>query len=192
MFTRSTLVILLAFALLAPAGTLAAQSPGIGTSTGEDTRSSRCPGEQALVGFVAGPGILFGNTIIGRVHALCAPVPGFFSSPQLTVDAHIGNLGSRGHGTRTRLERHRCPHGQVATGILGRAGDLVDRLRLICQRLDHENRRSGPRAYTGATGGTGGKLAVVNCPRREFATGLTGTVRTGEDDVVDFLRLDCR
>jgi hypothetical protein len=192
MLLRSSLALFLACALLAPAGAAASQSPGIGTSTGEETRSSRCPGAQALVGFVAAPGLLFGNVIVGRVHALCAAVPGFFSSPQLVVDAHIGNLGGRGHGERTRLERHRCPHGYVATGIMGRAGDLVDRLRLMCHRLDGENRRIGPVAYTGRTGGDGGRLSIVRCPRREYATGITGTVRTGESDVVDFLRLDCR
>jgi hypothetical protein len=181
---RHLLVVTALACALINSGAAASVSPGVGNSTGGVADSSSCRHGGALVGFVGAPALLFGNLIVGRVRAICAPPPGLFSSPQRIVSASIGTLG-------TQTRRHRCPDGMVVTGLLARAGDLVDRLRMMCRTLDFEQQRKGPISFTSATGGHGGKMAIVQCPRREYATGFLGDVRRGNDDVIDFLQLNC-
>jgi hypothetical protein len=79
----------------------------------------------------------------------------------------------------------------VASGIAGREGDLVDRVRLICHWLDRDQQRSGRAALTRATGGLGGHLAIVSCPRAGYATGFVGHIRTVGIPIIDFVRLRC-
>lgn len=178
-----------ATAVGAPAAA-AATAPGLGTDTGDHPQSSSCPSGSALVGVTAAQAPLFGMTIVGRMHAICAPTPSI-ASPAV-VDDHVGNLGSRLAPPRTHAARLRCPAGQVVTALTGRSGDLVDRVGLRCQMLGPDGRPAAASTLTAQAGGHGGHARTSRaCPQGTVAIGLRGDVRAGKANVLDFVALDC-
>jgi hypothetical protein len=76
--------------------------------------------------------------------------------------------------------------------MLGRFGDLVDRVRMICQAVDDRGHRRGRARYSGATGGMGGKVRRTWCRAGGYANSLIGGLRIGDHAVVESLSLECR
>jgi hypothetical protein len=120
--------------------------------------------------------------LVGRIRAVCA---------QGGRRNTIGGLGAAGDDRRTPNEVHRCPRRTRAVGMRARGGELVDRVRLICRRFNRSGEPTGSRRYTGAIGGRGGTARSLMCPRGEYATGFAGSLRRGDTDVIDWLRLSC-
>ena len=178
---RRLLVLLLAISCGVYAATaMAGFSDGVGNGEGDRARASSCPKGQALVGFHGGEGHPFGLKVVGRIGATC----------EHGSARTIGKLGTPGHGRRTRTEYHWCPYGTVAIGMRARAGDLVDRVRLICKEISLRRELTGETRLTGSMGGSGGEKKTVRCRPGEYATGFVGSLR-GDRDVPDFLKLRC-
>ena len=160
---------------------LASFSKGIGPGGAENQAASGCPDGQALVGFYGGAGKLGeGKRVVGRIGAICQ---------RTTVRRRIGSMGLRGDG-RTATVRRRCPDGAVAIGIRGRAGELVDRVRLVCQAMNLDGDLSGSTRSTRSIGGRGGTPADADCPGKQHATGFDGAFES-KRKAVNFLRLRC-
>jgi hypothetical protein len=123
-----------------------------------------CPPGFRLVGLdVAASGTRSGEeAVVASVRPLCArpftddaadPLEGpWFGAPAV--------------GGRPRpAERLACSDGGPVTGVAGRSGDLVDRVRLICGR-------DGREEATRAVGGLGGFGYLARCPGGTAAGGL--------------------
>lgn len=83
-----------------------------------------------------------------------------------------------------------CPRDHAISGFSGRAGTLVDQLRLECRRLVSRNalQIEGAPRRTGRVGGTGGKaFGPFHCPGHLPVTAMRG--RSGS--YVDQVRLLC-
>ncbi|MEA2386779.1 MAG: hypothetical protein QOJ22_953 [Thermoleophilaceae bacterium] len=175
---RRLLVVLLVISCgVLTASAIASFSPGVGNGDGDRPRTSPCPEGQALVGFRGGVGTSPGGLrVVGRIGAICER-----KSPRRL----IGNLGAG----KTRTERHECPFPMVAMGIRAHAGDLVDRVRLIC-RERKDGKLVGRERVTGSMGGGGGDPYKVRCPPGDYATGFAGSLLS-DRKVPDFLRLRC-
>ncbi|UXI66433.1 S8 family serine peptidase [Tahibacter amnicola] len=88
-------------------------------------------------------------------------------------------------GTATRLT---CARDQAVSAISGRAGALVDRLRVRCSPLASASTVTDTSSLLGGAGGNGGaEFGRIECPARLAATGFA--VRRG--GVVDQLKLIC-
>ena len=100
----------------------------------------------------------------------------------------VGPVGGAGGSAFTRA----CPAGQVGVGILGRAGDDIDRTELICApRTD----LAGTRSSAGAIGTFGGidYGATLSCGSGFYMTGIHGTAGTaGPGNIVDTLGVFCQ
>src|SRR4051794_34916071 len=77
--------------------------------------------------------------------------------------------GSPTGGTAFTLN---CPAGRILNGIVGRAGDFIDKVQGICTRLD-EIGDVVATTTTGARGGGGGTANFdLRCPRGQAVVGL--------------------
>jgi hypothetical protein len=88
-----------------------------------------CPDGSALVGF---SGSESGN-LVQHLRLRCAPIQVSGGAVSLggvaEVPANLGSPSSDGSGTGS------CPAGQLAAGIAGRAGSILDRFELRCYQV---------------------------------------------------------
>ena len=124
------------------------------------------------------------NSTVPSLRPICEPRPGD------TVDGP--QIGAP-HGNRKRRTA-RCPHGNVAVGLEGRAGKFVDQLNLLCAPIqtDSDDRgryweESEIEIIKGG-GGTGGEPFRITCPTDSAAAALTG--RNGAR--IDAVGVACR
>ena len=145
-----------------------------------------CPSDRVLVG------------ITGRAHAwvdglrsICAKVNYNGSWSGATTQTAYKGGGGGSAFTRT------CPQGQAVSGLSGRAGMLVDRLRVHCRSLVNATQEGSARAgrLTGNTtglssaGGSGGQaFGRYDCLEDMPGRGLSG--RSGV--YLDRIQLRCR
>lgn len=89
-----------------------------------------CPTGSALVGF---EGSESGDGLIHHLRLSCAPIAVDGESVVLgaasEVPQNLGSPSSGGSGSGT------CPAGQLAAGIAGRAGSILDRFQLRCYQV---------------------------------------------------------
>ncbi|MCB0124370.1 MAG: hypothetical protein KDE58_19070, partial [Caldilineaceae bacterium] len=83
---------------------------------------SRCPAGSYVVGF---EGTVY--DVVGGIKLLCAPA----GSPGVLDSEHATKLPAVGYDEGAA--RPHCPFNLPATGILGRAGDMVDQFGLQCE-----------------------------------------------------------
>lgn len=116
-----------------------------------------CPEGQAVTGVVGATRVIGGFINIVAV----ATVQCSGGSPGSTMGSGPGLPGATN-----------CPAGQVAVGIVGREGDFIDLLNLLCQNADGEG------LLTPSVGVLGGGLGTPDgpyvCPEDTVLTGLRG------------------
>lgn len=139
--------------------------------------SSLCAGDQALTGVRADliypPWATEGA--VGRLAAVCGA----------TEAAWIGGAGEAPDDEYTS-----CPDGQVATGIDGREGSVIDAIEVLCRTLDEDGLPSGAISRGGSAGGLGGgESADIICPAGQVAIGLSGLV--GDYEIGHYAALVC-
>lgn len=79
-----------------------------------------------------------------------------------------------------------CLDGEIATGIFGRSGSMIDQLGLLCTQLNPDN-SFGAVTWRGPVGGGGGDFFVSACPTNHAIRGLEG--RSGS--YINQLRIKC-
>ncbi|WP_437551506.1 hypothetical protein WME97_10005 [Sorangium sp. So ce367] len=99
-------------------------------------------------------------------------------------DAHV-RMAYRG-GTGGSWFDIPCAHDEVAIGLYGRSGALVDQVGLVCAPLQ-ANGSIGPYSTRGSAGGYGGGPFSTLCPSGEVLVGLEG--RSGK--YVDQIGIQC-
>lgn len=140
-----------------------------------------CGADGVLIGIVG-----ISGSWIDRIEALCMKivVTGRWDPPP----KRIGRAGGDGGLIKDRFDV-RCPEHHAVSGIDGRAGSYVDRIRILCKRI-----APGGRSLTGdaipqtPAGGDGGHpFYQLNCPADHPGRRLTG--RAGS--YVDQIQLHC-
>lgn len=142
----------------------------------------RCANDQVLVG-IGGKA----SALVDRVQPLCAQVdPLGRWSYLLSGSIVAGSIAGGGGGTAFTLT---CPRDHAVSGIQGKAGSLIDQLRIKCGPLT-----AGPKlasigsVLSGQAGSSGGNaFGPFDCVDNKPGRGLIG--RAG--NFVDQLRLAC-
>lgn len=144
--------------------------------TGGDAATLKCGNDQVMVGVTVRAGFWL-DSIAPR----CATPS---ASGAWTEDERGPRAGSSG-GT---AETERCPPNFAVSAISGRAGGVIDRLRIRCRPLANQTSTTGEEVSGGVVGGNGGtEFGRIACPADLAATGFA--VRTGA--YVDQLKLIC-
>lgn len=156
-------------------------SPIVGGDGGRSF-AMRC----AAGSFVTGLGGRAG-AVIDRIGPMCQTL---LAGPQGHGDATQPAATGGGGGELLALM---CPEGQVAIGLGGRAGAVIDAVHLVCTPVERTSdgtlRRTlaGHLDETAEAGGPGGKTFELLCPDETALSGLVG--RSGA--VVDSLAIAC-
>jgi len=150
-------------------------------------------------------------TLIDRVRRICyattiTQTPG---TPEYTYRLNRTAMRSprgsdrRRGGVGGEAFDDRCPDGELVVGILGRSGSLLDRLQVVCGRVDYKRASSTSRTWTAdhtvtrilsGAGGSGGTSFLYLCPESSVATQISGYTFTGSagNQVIGSIRLGCR
>ena len=105
-----------------------------------------------------------------------------------------GTAGGSGGSSSFSLS---CPDGSIAVGLVGRAGDDIDRTQVLCRQLNGLGLFGpllGPTTKTSAVGGTGGDDygTTLTCPAGSAMTGVHGREGdVGFGFIVDQLGVVC-
>ncbi len=128
---------------------------------------------------------------VGTIRPLCRPVSYDGDVPELrgrTIEGpQLGTI--RGHDPF----QVRCPQGMFVIGARGREGDFVDRLRLVCGRLEKASDaqdnafQTVEEQETQGAGGKGGESYEMMCPDGSIVRGMRG--RSGS--FVDAAGIQC-
>jgi hypothetical protein len=127
---------------------------------------------------------IFGRAgmVVDRVGVLCVTINAagrWTSEPR-----RAGGTGGSGGTAFTRT----CPRDHAVSGILGRAGLMVDRLQLNCRRLGQNGSTTGGHVLLAAAGGNGGSaFGAWRCTQDRPGTGLLGN----SGALIDRIRLRC-
>ena len=112
----------------------------------------------------------------------CAPVN---ATGQWTGDDSRGDGAGGTGGTPDQLV---CPRNQAVSGISGKAGAFIERIRIRCKPLASLTATTGEEEFLGGVGGNGGnEFGRITCPGNLPASGFA--VRTGA--FVDQIKLRC-
>lgn len=145
-----------------------------------------CPSNQVLVGIKGRAG-----SWIDRIHGVCVKVnyDGSWSGGTTTTSYKGGSGGTAFSRT--------CASGYAVSGISGRAGSLVDQIRIYCRKLvnatndglKNAGRLTGSRTGLSSVGGGGGQaFGRYDCLDNMPGRGLRG--RSGSS--LDRIQLYCR
>lgn len=165
-----------------------------------------CPSDTALSGIMGRAA-----TLIDRVRRLChaTTITQTAGTPEYTyrlnrTGSEISTLigGSAGGSGGSGFD-DRCPDGELVVGIFGRSGSLLDRLQVICGRVDFKRASSTSRTWTAdhtvtrilsGAGGSGGTSFLYLCPESSVATQISGYTFTDAagNEVIGSIRLGCR
>ncbi len=152
-------------------------------SGGGNSFALRCASDQVLVG-IGGKA----SSLVDSVQPLCAQVDplGRWVGSSYLDSIVAGSIAGGGGGTAFKLT---CPRDQAVSGIQGKAGSLIDQLRIKCGPLT-----AGPRlasigsVLAGQAGSSGGNaFGPFDCVDGKPGRGLLGRAGT----FVDQLRLAC-
>jgi len=152
-------------------------------SGGGNSFALRCANDQVLVG-IGGKA----STLVDRVQPLCAQVDplGRWVGSSYVGSIVAGSTAGGGGGTAFTLT---CPKNHAVSGIQGKAGSVIDQLRIKCGSLT-----AGPKlasigsVLAGQAGSSGGNaFGPFDCVDSKPGRGLIG--RAGS--FVDQLRLAC-
>jgi hypothetical protein len=169
------MVTMAALALAAPA----AADPGDGRLGGivQPTKAgSLCPAGVGATGFAGNLGKSGANPTVATVTARCRG--------GVAALAGIGTFsGPDGAGTTM------CGTGQVAVGITGREGAILDQLAVRCRPSDLSAAATTATGYGGAGGNPDGPY---DCPANQWLRGVQGSVTgTGVSIVVQEVSISC-
>jgi len=99
------------------------------------------------------------------------PPPTAYFTYEIDYSGPIEIHGGGGEGGNEMYAS--CPTGYVATGLVGGAGEYIDRIGLQCSWLEH-NGTTGDTLLTEMYGGGGGTEFLLACPASQLLVAVSG------------------
>lgn len=178
-----------------------------GTSgTGFSPFTLACDTDTALTG-ISGRAA----TLVDRVrrHCFATTITQTSATPEYTYRLNrtgtelSPRIGSAAGGIGGEAYDQRCPDGEFVVGLFVRSGWLLDRLSVVCGRVEYERASPTSPMWTAdttvtriltAAGGTGGTAVLYVCPDNSVATQISGYTftDTAGNTVIGSIRLGCR
>ena len=136
---------------------------------------SRCDGGHGVTGIVG-----FAGDVVDSFRLECRNAPAGAPENDISLTSSAGGSGGQAFGP------FRCGDGEIAVGLRGRFGDVIDNLQLDCAGVVLDT-RAAPGWISPAAGGSGGAHFETPCDSGEVMVGIE--VLSG--DWVDHLNARC-
>ena len=146
------------------------------TNTGP-VETHLCPTDDVVVGY-SGAHLSGTGAYVTEITLQCAPLT-VTGSKAAGFGVAIGTTTAAttlGIDAPVAVPEADCPAGMVARGITGGSGDVLDRFGLTCGTPTLQTTTTAP-----AGGGTGGTVALHDCPAGQVPVSLTASVANAAD-----------